>query len=295
MFHHCSTQLNSHETYIISIDFRSGCAGQDEESDDAEVEGVDQDQSQQTVPATSPEVAAAKVAAQQQHEETLKAMEIENQKNHPAHTPSLGHAASDPVLGDPQKGTRPPATPMNKGGKSKKGKGPKARKTAVKSKANPKHSVKPRAGKPPKDDNPFDQPPDPDQARLTLGPNSLTVVQPPPVAPAEGNPDKPAPAAQPEKAPVARQTTMDAMDAMLNRPDTQEMDAASEGVSLGDMSTMLDKELEKKEKEEKKNGGKKEKTPEEKSRHARRMRFFRSLTSHSLSVFRSRVTINKEK
>ena len=140
--------------------------------------------------ATSPEVAAAKVAAQQQHEETLKAMEIENQKNHPAPTPSLGHAASDPVLGDPQKGTRRPPPPKHqppyeqKGVNQKRGRVQRPGKTAVKSKANPKHSVKPRAGKPPKDDNPFDQPPDPDQARLTLRPNSLTVVQPPPVAPA---------------------------------------------------------------------------------------------------------------
>ena len=270
-------------------------AGQEEES---EVEGEGVEQSQTTVPGTTPEIAASKAAAQLQHEETLKAMEVENKKNFPAATPSLGRSSSEPLFVQPPENKRPPATPMNKGGKSKKGKGPKVKKTAVKSKAK-KGEKKPRGGKP-KEDNPFEQPPDQNQARLTFTPGAHSVIQPPSVAAAEAKlPEKPPTETPvPEKPAdggpkVTRQTTMEAMDAMLNRPDTQDLDDECLVSSLDDMTTMLEKELEKKKEEDKQDDSnadkkgkkdKKEKTPEEKSRHARRMRFFRSLVSHVLSV-----------
>lgn len=238
--------------------------------------GVD---SQTTVPATSPELKESMKKAKELHNEALRNMEAEaSAEKGTEATPQTRRVSSEPLLTHKKHGKTIKGPGVKKAAAKARSKG--KRTSAVKSAPKPKM---------PKDVNPFDLPPDANQTTL---PFPKTAAPPPHVkqpeapvsAPLTRQPEAPVPRLpdpQEKKDTPNRANTMDDMKAMLNRGDTHDLGtpvtepSPAEEPSLNAMGELLDSEIERK--------GRKPKTQQEKERHARRMRFFRSLTSPFLS------------
>ncbi len=285
--------------YVFVMLLRLYDPGSEDEQTEVPKAGISAD-SQTTVPATSPQVKESMQSAKEMHDETLRKMEAEaSAKAGTEGTPQTRRVSSEPLLTHKKcgkfikgRGVKTAATKARA-----KGKGPSVKNTAVKS------APKPKAKKEtPRDVNPFELPPDPNQTKIQFpraasAPQDANQPGAPVSAPETKKPDAKQPVAPvsapetkkpdaPVSAPVTghnapkRTTTMEDMTAMLNRGNTHDLDTVAEPSpstepSLTDMGELLDSEIEKK--------GRRPKTQQEKERHARRMRFFRSLTSPFLS------------
>ena len=247
------------------------------ESDDSEEPKVQTVDSQATtVPAKTPEIEAAKAEARKQHEEALKQIELEKAQ--------AGVAGGQGSQGLQKRDHIPPTTKRKP-----------VKKTAAKSGPKAKVAKKPRKDAEP---NPFDGPVDANQTRLDS--NGKLVPPTPSQASSPVVPSVPVtkvPPDPPAKPQVQHSESMEDVADMLNRANTQELentgqdanakeDAKGDDVNLEDLSNMLGQDLkEKKEHEKALQAAMKPRTESQKTRHARRMRFYRSLTSHGLSTF----------
>ncbi len=249
--------------------------------------------SQATVPATSPQIKASLDLAKKHDEE--KGLTAAAQQD----AETLTETGQQKKLADPgvARHRAPKQTCKAKGPKVKK----QTTKTACKSKPKPMKE----SGKPGSDPNPFDLPPDPNQKTLDEFKKDSQQLLPPPTVPAPKSSEPPPDSGKhtpedgdskttPHASQLRKQTTMDDVQAMLNRANTLEpapaepspaapapaepADTSPPATSLSDMGSMLEQEIKKKD-------TRKPKTQEEKDRHARRMRFFRSLTSLALSLW----------
>ncbi len=237
------------------------------ESDDSEEPKVQADSQATTVPASTPEIEAAKAEARKQHEEALKKIELQKSQAPLAQGPGVERKKKDNT--NRPKSTKPVV------------------KTAAKTLAKAKVAKKPVKAKIKSgESNPFDGPVDSDQTRL-----DFTNPQPP-GSRAPSVTEK-VPPAKPQ---VQHSQSMEDVTTMLNRPDTQELedgtyDSNKEPASLEDLSNMLVKDLPEKKEEtnEVEQKAMKPRTEDQKTRHNRRMRFYRSLTSWNLSQNESSI------